>query len=86
MEASAVIERLLVLAFILIVFGVPAGITWLKGQREAFVFGVLLLGMVWWIAACRLARPPSWWARRFYGPEKMQRALNRFGSETPTVS
>jgi hypothetical protein len=80
-----VLERLLVLAFMFIVFGVPAGITWLKGHREAFILGFVLLGMVWWISACRLAGPSSWWARRFYGPEKMRRALNRFNSGTPTA-
>jgi hypothetical protein len=85
-EASAVLERLLVLAFIFIVFGVPAGITWLKGHREAFILGFILLGMVWWIAACRLARPSSWWACRFYGPKKMQRAVDRFNSGMSTAS
>jgi Kef-type K+ transport system membrane component KefB len=85
-EASAVLERVLVLAFFFIVFGVPAWITWLKGHREAFILGFILLGMVWWIAACRLAHPSSWWARQFYGPTKMRRALNRFGSETAATS
>jgi hypothetical protein len=82
MEASDVLERVLVLAFFFIVFGVPAWIAWLKGHREAFILGFILLGMVWWIAACRLARPSSWWARRFYGPRKIQRAQHRFGLET----
>jgi hypothetical protein len=81
-EVSAVLERLLVLLFLFGVFGVPAGITWLKGHREAFVLGFMLLGMVWWIYACRLARPSSWWAGRFYGAEKMQRALDRFALKT----
>jgi hypothetical protein len=72
------IERLLVLSILIVVVGIPAGITWSKGQRAAFFLGFLILGMVWVVAACRLARPSSWWARRFYGPEKMQRALNRF--------
>jgi hypothetical protein len=79
-------ERLLVLSFLIVVVGVPAAITWSKGQRAAFFLGFLLLGMVWVIAACRLARPSSWWARRFYGPEKMQRALNRFETEASTAS
>ena len=77
-------ERLLVLNILIVVVGTPAGITWSKGQRAAFFLGFLLLGMVWVVAACRLARPSSWWARRFYGPEKMQRALNRFDSGTST--
>lgn len=71
-------ERLLVLAILIIVVGIPAGITWAKGQRVAFFLGFFLLGMVWVVAACRLARPESWWAQRFFGPEKMQRAVDRF--------
>lgn len=79
-------ERLVVLGILFTVIGIPAGITWSKGQRGAFIFGFLLLGMVWVVAACRLARPSSWWARRFYGPQKLQRAEERFGSETSPLA
>lgn len=79
-------ERLLVLGILIVVVGIPAGITWAKGQRAAFFLGFVLLGWIWIVAACRLARPESWWARRFYGPEKMQRALDRFGSGALTES
>jgi hypothetical protein len=79
-------ERLLVLSILIVVVGVPAGITWSKGQRTAFFVGFLFMGMVWVVAACRLARPSSWWARRFYGPQKMQRAIDRFNSSTLTAS
>jgi hypothetical protein len=82
---EVVAERLLVLS-ILVLSGIPAAISWAKGQRAAFVLGFLLLGMVWVVAACRLARPSSPWARRFYGPEKMRRAEARFGSATSTPS
>lgn len=78
---SPVIERLLVLVFLGVVFGIPAWITWRKGQHTEFILGFLLLGMVWWVAVFRLAHPSSWWARRFYGPGKMQRAVDRFGAE-----
>jgi hypothetical protein len=81
-----VAERLLVLGIVIVVVGIPAGITWAKGQRAAFFLGFLLLGMIWLVAACRLARPTSWWARRFYGPEKMRRALNRFDPGMSTAS
>jgi hypothetical protein len=77
------VERLLVLTILVVTVGIPAGITWSKGRRVAFVLGFLLWGVIWIVVACRLARPSSWWARRFYGPEKMQRTLNRFGSEAP---
>jgi hypothetical protein len=75
-------ERLLVLAILIASVGVPAGITWSKGQKTAFFLGFIFLGMIWVVAACRLGRPSSWWARHFYGREKMQRALDRFGPET----
>jgi protein-S-isoprenylcysteine O-methyltransferase Ste14 len=74
-------ERLLVLGILVVTVGVPAGITWSKGQRAAFFLGFLLVGMIWIVAACRLARPSSWWARRFYGPEKLRRAEERFPAE-----
>jgi len=58
----------------------PSTITALKGQWVLFVAGWLTLGMVWWIAALRLARPESRWSRRFYGPEKLARAQSRYGT------
>jgi hypothetical protein len=58
----------------------PATITALKGQWALFVAGWLTLGMVWWIAALRLARPASWWARHFYGEAKLARARSRYGA------
>jgi hypothetical protein len=58
----------------------PATITALKGQWALFAAGWVTVGMVWWIAAPRLARPESWWARRFYGPEKSERALARYST------
>jgi hypothetical protein len=52
----------------------------LKGQWALFVAGWLTLGMVWWIAALRLARPRSWWSRHVYGPDKLARAESRYGA------
>lgn len=71
-------ERLLVLAVLMVTVGVPAGITWSKGQRAAFWLGFLVIGLIWLVAALRLARPDSWWAHRFYGPQKMERARRRY--------
>lgn len=79
-------ERLLVLVILIAVVGVPAGIRWAKGQRAAFFLGFLLLGTVWIVAACRLAQPASWWARRFYGPEKVQRAMDRFDVDQDPIN
>lgn len=86
MRKENVSERLEVLAVLIVVIGIPAGITGAKGHWTAFSLGFFLLGTIWIIAAFRLARPSSWWARRFYGPEKMQRAISRFDSSTPVVS
>lgn len=80
------VNTLLVIAVLLVIFGIPASITWMKGQREAFVLGFVVMGLIWLIAACRLARPSSWWANRFYGPKKMQRAFKRFGPDSGALS
>jgi hypothetical protein len=56
----------------------PAVVTALKGHLALFLAGFLLLGLVWLIAAFRLARPNSFWARRFYGPEKLERSRLRY--------
>lgn len=57
----------------------PPTITALKGHWALFAAGWLTIGFVWWIAALRLARPESWWSRRFYGPDKLARARARYG-------
>ena len=84
MKGGDVPERLQAGIILFSLFVLPATITWLKGQRLAFAVGFLFPGLIWTAMACRLAAPSSWWARRFYGPKKMQRAINRFGSDTPT--
>jgi hypothetical protein len=56
----------------------PGAVTLLKGQRDLFLAGLLAGGLVWWITAFRLARPDSWWARRFYEPAKLERARRRY--------
>jgi len=58
----------------------PATIAALKGQWALFAAGWITLGTVWWIAAPRLARPESWWAGHFYGPDKLARAQARYGT------
>lgn len=57
----------------------PLTITALKRHWLLFAAGWLTVGLVWWIAALRLARPESWWARRFYAPDKLARARARYG-------
>lgn len=65
------------------VFVAPMVITGLKGQWLLFAAGWLTIGTVWWIAACRLARPGSWWDRRLYNEAKRQRARQRYGAPAP---
>jgi hypothetical protein len=43
--------------------------------------GWFTLGITWWIAAFRLAKPKSLWARHFYGPRKLARAEARWGED-----
>jgi hypothetical protein len=54
-------------------------ITGLKG-KYGFLAAGLLIGLFWIIGAIRLAKPASWWAKRFYGEEKMRLARERFAS------
>lgn len=56
----------------------PATVTVLKGQWPLFDAGFTWSGLVWWIAAFRLARPESRWARHLYGPAKLARAKARY--------
>lgn len=56
----------------------PATVTAVKGQWPLFDMGFYTVGFVWWIAAFRLARPESWWARHLYGPKKLARAEARY--------
>jgi hypothetical protein len=53
-----------------------------KGKWIVGVIGFLLwpVGLV---GAVRLARPDSFWARRLYDPEKMQRAIERYREDQP---
>lgn len=73
-------DRLIALITLMVLVVIPAGITLSKRLWVEFLMGCFLPGIVWMIASCRLARPSSWWARRFYGPEKMQRAERRFNA------
>jgi hypothetical protein len=53
----------------------------LKGKWWFALFGaggVHVLGVV---GAIRLAKPHSYWARRWYGEEKMARTMSRFGGK-----
>jgi hypothetical protein len=42
-------------------------VTVLKGKWGMFAVG-WLIGLCWYIGAIRIAKPNSWWDRRFYKP------------------
>lgn len=51
----------------------------LKGKWGVVALSVLVCGFLASVpGACRLARPSSWWARRFYDVPTMDRAITRF--------
>lgn len=76
--STAVATAYVIGLFAVLIVG-PMTVTALKGQWALFAAGWLTLGLVWSIAALRLARPQSWWSRRFYGPDKLARAQARYG-------
>lgn len=70
---------------LVLVFGSFLGsavVTGLKGKS-----GMVLAGVVfhpcWWIGALRLGKPDSWWARKFYGDDKLAAARERFPTLMP---
>lgn len=69
-------------ALFVVLIVAPLIVTALKRQWLLFAAGWLTIGLVWWIASLRLARPDSWWARRFYGQDKLARAQSRYGAAT----
>jgi signal peptidase I len=52
---------------------VAAAVTALKAKWWTLALGVAF-GLAWLFGAVRLAKPRSWWARRFYDEEKQARA------------
>lgn len=58
------------------VYVVPLTITALKGKQGMAMAGVFF-HPIWWVGAIRLATPESYWARRFYSPEKLAAARER---------
>jgi hypothetical protein len=72
---DALVEILIVVG-VMLIYLVPAVITGLKGKQGMVTAGVFL-HPVWWVGAIRLARPDSYWARRFYDDAKRRRALER---------
>jgi len=74
---SAVVIAVVVV-FVLVTLG--AGLATLLKRKWASLVVGLISAPVWWVAGSRLARPNSWWARRFYDEAKIERARSRSGS------
>jgi hypothetical protein len=55
-------------------------VAWLKGKKLLAVVGVVI-PFVSIVAMIRLAKPSSWWAKRFYSDAKLNHAEQRFKHE-----
>ena len=55
---------------------VPAAVlTMLKGRWTILLAGLCLIFPLLWYGAFALASPESWWSRRFYRGDKLERAV-----------
>lgn len=61
---------------VLVLVVITIVVTALKGKYGLVAVG-LLIHLCWWIGALRLAKPGSYWARRFYDLDRL-RAQARF--------
>jgi len=82
MVASFPVVEALVFAAVVAICLVPGAITALKGHVALFVAG-FFVGLVWFVAPFRLAKPNSPWARRFYSGEKLEKAQARYPKVDP---
>jgi hypothetical protein len=70
---------LAVLGVLAVAIVIPSVICWLKGKRRWAILG---FWTGWhWVPVIRLAKPTSWWARKYYGPDKLARSMERFPNE-----
>jgi hypothetical protein len=76
---STAIQIAYVVGLWALIFIGPVTVAEIKGHDVLLVAGFYTLGIAWWIAAFRLAKPDSWWARHLYGPRKLARAEARWG-------
>jgi len=70
---------------ILIILGLSvasAVVTALKGKPWLLLLG-FLIGWCWIFGSLRLAKPQSWWARRFYDSTKLNESAARFNTAAP---
>jgi hypothetical protein len=81
LAVSTGIQIAYVVCLVVVLFLGPVTVAEMKGHTVLVAAGWYTLGIAWWIAAFRLALPDSWWARHFYGPQKLARSEARWGEE-----
>lgn len=81
LAVSTGIQISYVVGLVVVLFLGPVTVAEMKGNSILVGAGWFTLGITWWIAAFRLAKPESWWARNFYGPRKLARAEARWGED-----
>jgi hypothetical protein len=81
LAVSTGIQIAYVIALVIVLFLGPVTVAEMKGNDILVATGWFTLGITWWIAAFRLAKPRSWWARHLYGPRKLARAEARWGED-----
>lgn len=79
--ASSLVHSLVIISIVsTVLLGIlPSCVCWLKGKRRWAIIGFFSAWHI--IAAFRLAKPESWWARRFYHEGKLEDARARFAAE-----
>lgn len=80
--SSETADTLLSIGYLAALYAVPAIVTFTKA-RSASVCSGFWFSPSGGFGALRLAKPDSPWARRYYGPEKMARARERFAASAP---
>ena len=57
--------------------------------KPGMAFAGIVIHVTWYIGAVRLAKPDSWWARRYYvgeNEDKLERAIARHGRRPAQLS
>jgi hypothetical protein len=82
MDSSDAVALVSIIAALTVLWVVPIVITAMKGKQGMVLAGVFF-HPCWWVGAIRLAKPDSYWARRFYDDDKLYRAHDRFPAPDP---
>lgn len=72
----------MLIAVAIAILALAAGFSAVCVAKGKPFFALFVFGFFGTIAgAIRLAKPDSWWARRFYAPEKVEQARARFAED-----